>query len=230
MIIVGSIFIGLVAFYFFFVIFTDVNQFNNISKSLGSNQLVLIPLSIAAGVLIDALADIIVRNPIRTAIFQNSEAISSKLLTWLAVQRRMKVTLDGWSRSFQKLYADTDLNKIDDEMDGVAIAPQNLAAAFFHNKAPKEQFTWASSHYATYLLATNLLVLTFISLFCGFFSTISGWKNVAIFLVGHIIVAWLFFTIAFDRFVYTYVYTFRSACLIIIGDRTDETADLTPHS
>lgn len=209
-ILVGGLLLGLLGFYFFEQLFGTNQEFQQFNSSMGANALVLIPLSMAAGVVLDAATDLTIRELLMTATYKDT--MIAKLLSRAGLQTKMKRRMTGWRNAFGRYHA-AEISMVRGTSKDVSedLPDHNIASAMFHIRAPKGQFDWAASHHSTYLLASNLFVLVCLSLVLGL-ST--GYASLP-FVLSHLVVAWLLYSISLDRLLYTYSYTFRSVVLNI---------------
>lgn len=90
-----------------------------------------------------------------------------------------------------------------------------LASGIFYKNASKEEIEWVISHYATYYLATNYLVVYVLFGILGVRVVVanSGWAATLLFL-GVLMSAFYFtWSLAVDRYLYSYFARFRFSAL-----------------
>lgn len=105
--------------------------------------------------------------------------------------------------------------------------PLQLAAGMFYKYATKEHVDWVVSHYSTYYLATNYLVLFIMFAISVFWwlatreSSLSLWFGTSF---AFLVAGYSTWSLAVDRYLYTYLEAFRFAvlCLDLPDDRGEK--------
>jgi hypothetical protein len=93
-----------------------------------------------------------------------------------------------------------------------------LAWGILHKNSSKEHADWAATHHAMYYLAANLSVLLTLVAFSAFpMVAARGLGLLAFFLVAAVFVPciYLLWSLAIDRYLYTYLVTFRFGVLYL---------------
>ena len=178
---------------------TDVNK-----VVLG---LLAIPVCALLGTLIEGISDLTIRKAIK---------IISKhtLPSFLLGQRRLAVEVAKVSSIFSRL---ADKNETFIQFVGISNeGAGELASGIFHSKSPKEQFDWALSHYSMFYLASSFVVLIILYSMLPLLShDLISALNISLFwtFFAAMISLYICMSVALDKFLYTYLMTYRFAII-----------------
>lgn len=171
---------------------------------------VFIALAGAAGVVIDGLADIVVRKPLKWVARRRNAA----RLFW---QTSLFDSMDSWRlwlESASQWHASG--RPAAKDLPHPEARSFQLAAGLFQQHASQHHFEWVISHYSTYYLATSSSLVLALSCIIPIRWSLLGSLSVADaawLLVAITVLLYASLSLAVDRYLYTYVASFRFAAL-----------------
>lgn len=178
--------------------------------------LLLLPLVALLGVVCEALTDILIRSFV-------SWAFDRRIVVGFFLQGRALDDYNFWLEKFKVVVQSSPA------LNNFTVAPnfKGTAVGLLYDSRQGEAISWAESHYATYVLATNFALLAVAAeiyiCVAGSLSPLNGlssaWVTVA--LAG---VFYSCMSLSFDRYLYSYQISLRQAAIILIGGISKEEA------
>ena len=177
-----------------------------------AGALSLLSLASAVGAVVDTLTGLTVRHWL----------VKSASHRWLAVclgQKHSFDDFDFWRERFRFLVENREPYK--------SFVPEirdheiTMAAAIFFKTGSQGLISWAESHYAVFVYATNLVFLSIlmpIALLIWGGHQALGWSLGSYIVLG-IVLALLFSGMAIDKFLYTHEVSFRQAALVLLEEK-----------
>lgn len=174
------------------------------------SSLLLLAAAGAVGVAVDGLADVSIRRAIKKAA---RTAAGAKFFG----QGDLFTSVYCWRKWFESLTVSHPFfSHAGSDQTRHEVGSFQLAAGIFQQHSGVDQFEWVTSHYSTYHVATNFCLILAASAFVPVKLAIIGilgpWTAVS-FSVLALIGAATSSILAVDRYLYTYVATFRFAGL-----------------
>jgi hypothetical protein len=162
------------------------------------------------GVVIEGLTDITIRRLLKTSV-KKGRGVS------LLRQSRLHGSMISWRTWFLEALATSPIGARERSLpkDEEARSYQ-MAAGIFQTHATEKEFEWVTSHYATYYLGTSsaLVAILFAYLPVQQFRVGSlTWAELVGALALVLVVTYASLSLAADRYMYTYMATFRFAAL-----------------
>lgn len=178
-----------------------------------AGALSLLALAAAVGAVVDTLASLALGHWLRKCTSHR----------WLAVcfgQRHSFDDFDFWRKRFGSLVKTQEpLKTFLSEVPGHELS---LGAAIFFKSSSQGLISWAESHYAAYLYATNLAFLSFLTPIALFASRrnqqLSGWALGSDITLS-IVLGLVFSSMAIDKYLYTHEVSFRQASLVLLEEK-----------
>jgi hypothetical protein len=161
------------------------------------------------GLVCEAITDMTTRRLIKRAA--ESEKIAGFFL-----QKEILVGHDRWRVIFKSaLEGDKQLGSF---LSGGQ--DHSAATGIFYMSAPDSSIAWADSHYATYVLCSNLAFVSAIlaiHILVAGFGGLYSWPTVAACMLFLIPLFYAFLSLGLDRYLYTYLFTFRHSGLTLLA-------------
>jgi len=184
----------------------------------------LLALAAAVGAVVDTLASFTVRPWLR-------RCANHRGLAAFFGQPHSFDDFSFWRDRFRSLMKSRYRYKsLEEHLEGHEIT---MAAAIFFKTAGQGLVSWAESHYAVFVYATNLVFLSLLLPIVPFVlrrDQASGMPLCAYFALA-IALGWVFSSMAVDRFLYTHEVSFRQASLILLEEKeAPESASKEAHN
>jgi hypothetical protein len=184
--------------------------------------LLFISLAALAGTVTEALTDATTRKLIE-------RASGRKWLAALFMQSEMFEARRFWKERFEIVASQEDL------FSGFPLDTHGpaLAAGVFYETAQEENLHWLESHYATFLVLTNLGFLTALGgVYVLALSFAGGVSILGVLLstLSLLLLFWVFGSFALDRYLFTYIFALRQATVATILMRDLESGRSTGGS
>ncbi|MCP4548434.1 MAG: hypothetical protein GY835_18410 [bacterium] len=96
-----------------------------------------------------------------------------------------------------------------------------LAPTLFFKHATEPHLSWVLQHYATYFLATDIVIVVLISLVISLVE-VPGWGMKSAVAFCHVVASYALLSVALHRYLYTYNSAMRHGCLFLIEGRVGD--------
>lgn len=180
--------------------------------------IVFFPVLIFLGLIIESLTSLL-RGGVKKLIK------IPKIENWglqLLFKKSDKIGYDFWKKKFEgatkKMISDDLLFLNEKHIYNDKLERSELASPILFNFAPGHYVDWVTRHHATYMLATNLIVVLVINLILIFIG--GGLKNL---FIVFIVIMFIYFlaSLALDNFYYAYSLMYRFGVVKIEGEKID---------
>ena len=91
-----------------------------------------------------------------------------------------------------------------------------------YNSKQGESIAWGESHYSTYVMSSNLTLLSGMLFFYVLGLTVSGWCAVAsgiIWILASLVLFYALFALSLDRYLYSYQVAMRQSVVALLQSR-----------
>lgn len=159
------------------------------------------------GAIIEGTSDFTIRKLIRKSIKSHKWAKSF-------FQGEMQKEISYWEDHFLKTIEEKKLCK--DMLTNSKINVNQLASGIFQKNTTKEHFEWALSHYAMYYLATGYILILTLFLVLPIKYNLQDQLSIDLTILFVVLILssiYVLCSLAIDKYFYTYLVTFRFACL-----------------
>lgn len=180
--------------------------------------LLVVSLATVLGVACEALTDLTVRRALKEIGRRPSVAA-------FFGQGNLLAEHDYWRDAFNSTVWGNDKLR----MPLAGYKEHSLAVAVFYRSAPAQAIEWVQSHYATYILATNLAFLSLaaeVYVVVGAFSGLYQWVTVFVVTCVLVILSYAFVSHALDRYLYSYQFPMRHGAIALLMEESEVKGDV----
>lgn len=181
----------------------------------------LIPLTALCGLVVEGISDLSIRELIQAGA-------KNRVIASAFGQGSMHRSLMKWRDLFEDLLWQSPSYHppgVRDESQGLSL----WAAGVFYQHARDNRLDWLLSHYATYYLASSYGLVVFLFAIVGIVKMCAGhWSTpvgIAV-AVGSLLSTYSMWSLSMDRYLYTYVATYRYAALWLMEVKEKEVSHL----